>query len=119
MSKPKSTAATPETPPAILDGDEYALAYWHQHAEALARADLLSPQDVQSFAMLCKVYSRLVRWEQLLDKEPKLVRAWLDCQAKYITMAKQFCLLPVQRKKSSVAFGDTLSRHDDKGDFDL
>lgn len=76
--KPVSGSADLSAPP-ILDGDLHALDYWHKHAEALAAADMLSPQDADSFALLCKVYSRLVQWEARLDAEPKLVRAWLDC----------------------------------------
>ncbi len=118
MNLPPSTTATAD-PPDLLDGDDHALAFWRQHATALADADLLSPQDVSSFCLLCKLYSRLVRWESRLDAEPNLVRPWLDAQGKFITLSKQFCMTPVQRKKNAVAFGDNLNRHDDLDTFDL
>ncbi len=118
LNVPPSGAAD-LTPPDILADDANALTFWRQHAAALAEADLLSPQDADSFALLCKVYSRVVRWERRLDAEPKLIRPWLDCQGKYIALAKQFALFPVQRKQNAVAFGDNLNRHDDLDTFDL
>lgn len=78
--------------------DKIAQGFYDQHAPLLD----LKPQDIESFKVLCNIYSTLQKWEALLDEDPKLVRPWLDMHGKYITLAKEFGLLPSSRSRQKL-----------------
>jgi len=104
-------------PPKSLTG--LAKEFWNRHATALSKADMLSPQDVDSFCLLCNIWALLDVAQKAAQADPKKMRQFLDLTKQYQSLAKPFCLLPTDRKKWSVSFKDTLDAHADKEEFDF
>lgn len=87
-------------PPIPLAGE--ALRFWQKHYRRLKRAGVLTAADVESFALLCVVWGRI----QDLQSRPWVEDDFrspiqLDRLLKqYHAYAKQFGLLPRERKQS-------------------
>jgi phage terminase small subunit len=113
----------PQSDPASTDPPDYltgkALQFWHDHAPALAQADMLSSQDKDSFALLCKIFALLDVAYAQAERDPSKLRQYLDLTGRYTVLAKMFCLFPTDRKKHAVSFKSQLDRHEEKPVFDF
>ena len=107
-SQPGSTE-----PPDYLDA--VALDFWRRHAQALRDADLLSPQDIDSFALLCLVWSKC---RSMIADPASSWRITNDAISQFHKLAKHFSLLPDARKKNAVSFGSNVQREDGAADFE-
>lgn len=106
------------TPPRDLSGK--AKQFWVEHAPGLQAADMLSPQDKDSFSLLCKIWEMLDYAHEAALEDPKAkLRQYLDLIGRYQALAKCFCLLPIDRKKYSISYKSQLDMHDDKESFDF
>jgi phage terminase small subunit len=89
------------TPPTKLSGA--ALSYWRTHAPALEAASILTERDAHSFALLCRIWGIL----EELDTTPgpdnyRAMIQFANLTKQYQSMAKQFGLLPRERKASNM-----------------
>jgi len=75
--------------------DDYASEYWKRHAPALSRAGILTERDVESFALLCQIWS-LIRHEDCSTPQ------FIKLTQQYQLLAKQFALLPRERIKAGM-----------------
>lgn len=115
LETPVSTQASLD-PPAHLDA--VARDFWNRNAPALAKADMLSPQDYDSFALLACVYSKLIELQTDLTESRK-IKTFNDLLGRYQSLARQFCLLPTARRQQAVSFGSNLDRYDEKEEFEF
>lgn len=79
--------------------------FWNRHAKQLEADGILTVHDIDSFAMLCKVWQRL---QSVKDDDPKAnlnFNALLKC---YMSAAKAFGLLPRERTKAGMGKKDSL-----------
>jgi phage terminase small subunit len=102
--------------PETICGDRFASDFWTAHAETLNRAGLLTPQDRESFAVLCKLWSLLSTME--LD-DPKTIKTYLDVASRFQQLAKQFGMTPASRKSMAVSIGNNVDRYAGNAEFDL
>ena len=84
--------------PDYLDPD--AKTFWRRHAPALIKAGLLTERDVESFALLCRTWSTMKSVDTTLD--PKGIMKFVGLSKQYQTLARQFSLLPVHRKRDKI-----------------
>ena len=58
----KAALAPPSdvTPPAIVQADEVAMAFWRRHAEALIQSHRLRPEQADSFGILACLHSEIL-----------------------------------------------------------
>lgn len=93
-------------PPRSLSGE--ARDYWKRHADRLAAAGLLTDADVDSFALLCQLWADVGRLRQLAEADPRKNRNYLDSVKAWQSMARQFALLPLERKKHGLERKESL-----------
>lgn len=121
LNKPPSAAAGNLTPPKDLD--PVAAEFWTRHAGALAAADLLSEHDLDTFAHLCQTWALLQKLEKKVFEDADFdgrIGNYLDKVAKrFMSFCKFFCLVPTERKRLAVSWGDSLNRHDGKKRFEF
>lgn len=101
------------------DLDDTAQKFWREHAKRLSEADLLSPADIPSFKILCQTYSLIQQVSAKIEEDTKYVRHFQDLTRQYLSLAKQFCLFPVERRKQAITFQDSGDRHEEKPEFEF
>ena len=87
--------------PVKLEGE--AKRYWQEHARPLTDAGILTERDVDSFALLCRVWGMLCE----LDSGPgadnfRTMNQFVNLSKQYQSLAKQFGLLPRERKSAKM-----------------
>lgn len=118
LDAPRSKATADLDPPADLTGP--AKEHWIRHASNLAKADLLSVGDLDSFRQCCICYGVCKALEADLATGDNMTwRRYRDANKLYMSWAERFCLLPLSRKKAAVSWGDNLDRHNEKDEFDF
>lgn len=92
-------------PPVPLDGP--ARVYWDRHANRLKAAGTLTDADTESFALLCVTWGMLCRLQKVRPgaKRFRELIQFTNLQKQYQALAKQFGLLPRDRKASKMAAG--------------
>jgi phage terminase small subunit len=86
-----------------------AQAYWTQHAINLQGTAILTHKTAESFALLCDLWARV----REMGGGPTN-RAYLDAVRSYVSLAKQFRLLPTEKPTETPT-----DRHADKPEFDF
>jgi phage terminase small subunit len=84
--------------PSWLTGD--AISFWDRNAKHLIESEMLGEKDADSFAILCDIYRLLRASNPLIDSKEAIRYSAMTKQ--YITLAKQFGMLPRDRKKSKL-----------------
>lgn len=74
--------------------------FWKKHNKRLQSAGLLTPADYESFALLCMTWERMLEASKGSDSKDNVNYNSLSKQ--FVVLAKQFCLLPKDRKKSGL-----------------
>lgn len=87
--------------PNYLKGE--ARKYWYSHAKRLADAGILTDADVESFALLCMTWGMI----QELQAKPgaehyREMTQYNNLIKQYLPLAKQFGMLPRDRKASKI-----------------
>lgn len=103
-------AFKPVMPKEIKD-DPTARAFFERHQQ---QADLAST-DYDTFCLLCRLHSRLMRLEKLADSEPTYTRQLLDMTRTYLALTRLFAMNPKDRRLVNIKG----NRFDDKDDFDF
>jgi hypothetical protein len=92
-------------PPIPLAGE--ALAFWERHYRPLKRAGILTRGDLDSFALLAITWGKLVSIsasEPGADQYREMVQ-FTNLNKQYQSLAKQFGLLPRERKTAKMDGG--------------
>lgn len=108
MLAPQSAPAE-LSPPDYLTGE--ALAFWERHVEGLASADMLSDQDRDSLALLSIQWEHLRHLDQAIRSDPEdttKYRLFNDMARQFSQLCKQFAMVPAERRRQAVAYGDNL-----------
>lgn len=84
--------------PDYLDDD--AKTYWKKHAKALEDAGILTDRDIESFALLCRIWSLLKNTDP--DADPKQAIRFVGLSKQYQSLARQFSMLPRDRRKDGI-----------------
>jgi P27 family predicted phage terminase small subunit len=100
---PRSTGDAP-TPPASIEHDAQALAFWDRHAPQLAAAGRLRPEQAETFAILCQLHADCVAlakqvaaegWITATDKgqaPSPVARLLRDARRDFVALARDFGL---------------------------
>ena len=83
--------------------------YWNRHAENLSSTGILTQNTAESFALLCDLWGRV----RELEGTPTS-RSYLDTVKAFVSLAKQFRLLPTEKPVQQPT-----DRHADKPEFDF
>jgi phage terminase small subunit len=84
-------------PPKSLTGE--ALAFWQRHARPLWEANILTERDIDSFALLCRVWGVMNEMDISTGNENfRIMIQFTNLLKQYQALAKQFGLLPRERK---------------------
>lgn len=83
-----------------------AAQFWKTHAKGLVESGMLSEQDADSFALLCDIW-RMIRQCNPLTDSKEAIR-YNGLVKVYLSMSKQFGLMPKDRKKSNLEPETTL-----------
>jgi hypothetical protein len=89
--------------------DPEARNYWQRHAAWLASNDLLNASTADSFAALCEVWGRLAA-----QRNQPSSRTFLDLHKMFMSSAKLFRLLPVDRPGTAPT-----ARHEAGGEYEF
>lgn len=88
-------------PPKSLTGE--ALEFWHRHAKSLYAAGILTDLDIDSFALLCKVWGAIEGLDVTPGEENfRGMIQFTNLLKQYQSLAKQFGLLPRERKTANM-----------------
>ena len=79
-----------------------ARTYWDRHAQRLREVGLLTDCDTEAFTLTCQLWSRLQALQVEAEKNPSKNRPYLDTCKAWQSMARQFSLLPLERKRAGV-----------------
>lgn len=84
-----------------------ARGFWDRHHARLRAAGLLTDADLDSFGLLCSVWGRLVQLEAVpVDPDDYRTPIKIDRALKqYQSLAKQFGLLPRDRRLAKIDVG--------------
>lgn len=102
-------------PPIPLAGE--ALTFWRSHYRRLKRSGILTRADVESFAVLCLTWGKiqsLAAIEPGADNYREMIQL-INLVKQYQSLAKQFGLLPRERKAAKMDDATTTK----KDEFDL
>jgi len=102
MTTSRRRAEPLPAPPLPLD--PAALAFWTRHAGRLTAAGLLTAADTDSFAALCVTWSKLsaVAAAEPSEENYRLMIQFVNLLKQYQALAKQFGLLPRDRKAAKL-----------------
>ena len=75
--------------------------FWQRHAKNLVEENILTDRDYDSFVLLCKIHGMI----QSIDGAPsesnsRIMSQFINLTKQYQSLAKQFGLLPRERKFS-------------------
>ena len=90
------------SPPIPLAGE--ALKFWRKHFRPLADRGILTEADLESFAVLCVTWSKLVALSGI-EPGPEAYREMIqltNLTKQYQALARQFGLLPRERKQAKM-----------------
>ena len=79
-----------------------AARYWKRHAKRLTEAGILTDYDVEAFTACCQLWERSQSLRAGSEADPKANRAYLDSVKAWQSLARQFALLPLERKRSGI-----------------
>lgn len=91
-----------EEPPIELTGE--ALAYWNRHASRLRASGTLTDSDLDAFCILCDLWEKFTELRELktgADNFREMIQL-SNVQKQYHAYAKQFGLLPRERKTAKM-----------------
>ena len=82
-------------PTTLKDPD--AIRFWKRHAAALASRGILTERDVETFCLLARIWALLERTDP--DEDPKQAIRFVGLAKQYQSLARQFGLMPKDRRK--------------------
>lgn len=97
--------------PKEIANDPIAKAFFVRHQPN----NDLAASDYDTFCLLCRLHSRLIRLEELADQDPDYTRQLLDMTRTYLALTRLFAMNPKDRRLVNIKG----SRLDDKDDFDF
>lgn len=99
--------------PVQLKGE--AKVFWDRHAARLEGLGILTDADLESFVILCRTWSMLQKMHDLepsADNYREMIQL-KNLQQQYFTFAKQFGLVPLERKRGKFNEGEDEDGEDD------
>ena len=84
--------------PDYLTGE--ASEFWDRHYDRLTEARVLTEGDTDSFALLCEIWQHIRQTNP--DSDSKQAVKYIALVKQYMALAKQFGLMPRERKKSGL-----------------